>query len=251
MYKCCKFGQKIIQMKIDIIAIGVHPDDVELGCGGIIAKHTAKGYKVGIIDLTLGELGTRGTTEIRKKEAENGAKILGASFRENLEFRDGFFKNDEEHQLKLIAAIRKYKPKIILTNAPHDRHPDHGKAAQLTVDAAFLSGLTKIVTQENGVSQNAWRPSLVYHYIQAYYHQPDLVVNITDSMDIKMRAVKAYSSQFHNPESNEPETLISSPEFLEFTYARALEYGLHAGFKYGEGLITNRYIGVEDLTLLK
>ena len=238
-------------MNVDILAIGVHPDDVELGCGGIIAKHTAKGYKVGIIDLTLGELGTRGTVEIRKKEAENGAKILGASFRENLEFRDGFFKNDEEHQLKLIAAIRKYKPKIILTNAPHDRHPDHGKAAQLTVDAAFLSGLTKIVTQENGVSQNVWRPSVVYHYIQAYYHQPDLVVNITDSMDIKMRAVKAYSSQFHNPESNEPETLISSPEFLEFTYARALEYGLHAGFKYGEGLITNRYIGVEDLTLLK
>jgi bacillithiol biosynthesis deacetylase BshB1 len=238
-------------MNVDILAIGVHPDDVELGCGGIIAKHTAKGYKVGIIDLTLGELGTRGTVEIRKKEAENGAKILGASFRENLEFRDGFFKNDEEHQLKLIAAIRKYKPKIILTNAPHDRHPDHGKAAQLTVDAAFLSGLTKIVTQENGVSQNVWRPSVVYHYIQAYYHQPDLVVNITDSMDIKMRAVKAYSSQFHNPESNEPETLISSPEFLEFTYARALEFGLHAGFRYGEGLLTNRYIGVEDLTLLK
>jgi bacillithiol biosynthesis deacetylase BshB1 len=238
-------------MNVDILAIGVHPDDVELGCGGIIAKHTAKGYKVGIIDLTLGELGTRGTVEIRKKEAENGAKILGASFRENLEFRDGFFKNDEEHQLKLIAAIRKYKPKFILTNAPHDRHPDHGKAAQLTVDAAFLSGLTKIVTQENGVSQNVWRPSVVYHYIQAYYHQPDLVVNITDSMDIKMRAVKAYSSQFHNPESNEPETLISSPEFLEFTYARALEFGLHAGFRYGEGLLTNRYIGVEDLTLLK
>lgn len=238
-------------MKIDILAIGVHPDDVELGCGGIVARHVSMGYKVGILDLTRGELGTRGTPEIRDTEAAEGAKILGALFRENLQFRDGFFSNDEAHQLKLIETLRKYQPDIVLTNAPHDRHPDHAKAAQLTVDACFLSGLPKIKTVHNGENQNAWRPKTVYHYIQAYHHQPDLVVDITDFMEIKMHAIKAYKSQFYNPESNEPETLIAKPEFLDFTYARAVEFGIHAGYRYAEGLLTNRYIGVKDLMFLE
>jgi bacillithiol biosynthesis deacetylase BshB1 len=237
-------------MKIDILAIGVHPDDVELGCGGIVARHASMGYKVGILDLTRGELGTRGTPEIRDAEAAEGAKILGALFRENLQFRDGFFSNDEVHQLKLIETIRKYQPDIVLTNAPHDRHPDHAKAAQLTVDACFLSGLPKIKTGYNGENQNPWRPKTVYHYIQAYHHQPDLVVDITDFMETKMQAIKAYKSQFYNPESNEPETFIAKPEFLDFTYARAVEFGIHASFRYAEGLLTNRYIGIQDLTTL-
>jgi len=238
-------------MKIDILAIGVHPDDVELGCGGIIAKHVKMGYSVAILDLTQGELGTRGSAEIRAKEATEGAKILGATARENLGFKDGFMANDETHRMQLIAAIRKYCPNIIITNAPHDRHPDHAAAANLTVDACFLSGLPKIVTTENGNTQAAWRPQVVYHYIQAYYHEPHLVVDISDFIEIKMNAIKAYKSQFYNPESKEKETLISSPEFLQFTYARATEFGLHAGYKYAEGLMVNRYIGVNDLTLLK
>lgn len=237
-------------MKIDILAIGVHPDDVELGCGGIVARHVNMGYKVGILDLTRGELGTRGTPEIRDAEAAEGAKILGALFRVNLQFRDGFFSNDETHQLKLIEVIRKYQPDIVLTNAPHDRHPDHAKASQLTVDACFLSGLPKIITSYNGENQKAWRPKTVYHYIQAYHHKPNLVVDITDFIETKMQAIKAYKSQFYNPESNEPETLIAKPEFLDFTYARAVEFGIHAGFRYAEGLITNRYIGVQNLTTL-
>jgi N-acetylglucosamine malate deacetylase 1 len=238
-------------MKVDILAIGVHPDDVELGCGGIIAKHVKMGYTVAILDLTQGELGTRGSAEIRATEAAEGAKILGASARENLKFKDGFVANDETHRMQLIAAIRKFQPNIVITNAPHDRHPDHAAAAQLTVDACFLSGLPKIITTHNGTTQAAWRPQVVYHYIQAYYHKPDLVVDISDFMETKMDAIKAYKSQFYNPESTEKETLISSPEFLQFTYARAIEFGLHAGFKYAEGLLANRYIGVNDLTLLK
>jgi N-acetylglucosamine malate deacetylase 1 len=238
-------------MKIDILAIGAHPDDVELGCGGTIISQIQKSCSVAIVDLTRGELGTRGTAETRDKEAADAAKILGVAARENLGLKDGFFQNDEANQLKLIRLIRKYQPDIVLTNAPTDRHPDHGRASQLTLDACFLSGLPKIETSFEGKKQKAWRPKAVYHYIQAQYHQPHFVVNISEQMEQKMQAVKAYASQFHNPDSDEPETFISKPEFMELVYARASNFGALSGFRYAEGFITGRYIGVDDLRALK
>jgi bacillithiol biosynthesis deacetylase BshB1 len=238
-------------MKLDIIAIGVHPDDVELGCSGTIMRHIQLGCKVGIVDLTRGELGTRGTAEIRDKEAQDAAKIIGVSIRDNLGFRDGFFKNDEEHQLKLIQIIRKYQPDIVITNAPTDRHPDHGRASQLTLDAAFLSGLPKIVTKLNGKNQISWQPKAVYHYIQAQYHEPDFVIDISKFHERKLEAILAYKTQFYNPDSKEPETFISNPQFLESVKARDIMFGIHAGFKYAEGFLKNRYLGIEDLRHLK
>jgi len=236
-------------MKLDILAFGAHPDDVELGCGGTLMKEVAKGKKVGIIDLTYGDLGTRGTVEIRLKEAALAAELMGLSARENLGFRDGFFQQDETHRLKVIGAIRKYRPEIVICNAPEDRHPDHGRAAELVAEAAFYAGLTKIETHdENGVSQVAWRPKVVYHYIQFKDLKPDFVVDISDFMEAKMKAILAHASQFFNPNSAEPQTLIASPEFLDYTRHRASNLGIIANLKYAEGFLVRRLPGVNSIS---
>jgi bacillithiol biosynthesis deacetylase BshB1 len=237
-------------MKLDILAIGAHPDDVELGCSGTLLKHLAMGHKVGIVDLTRGELGTRGNTITRLQEVEDSSKILGISVRENLGFADGFFQNDQAHQLELIKIFRKYQPDVVLTNAINDRHPDHARSAELTKDAAFLSGLAKIETTLNGNSQSAFRPKAVYHYIQALHIRPDFVVDISDFFAKKEEAIRAFKTQFHDPNSDAPNTFISSPEFMEFVRARAIHFGVPAGVKYAEAFTTNRYVGVEDLTKL-
>ncbi len=234
-------------MKLDILAIGAHPDDVELGCGGTIAKYVKEGKKVGIIDLTRGELGTRGSAETRDEEAAISAEILGISVRENLGFEDGFFKNDKSHQLQLTKLIRKYQPEIVLANAPHDRHPEHVEASTLISDTCFLSGLDKVETKEGGQTQQAWRPKNIYHYIQFLPLEPSFVLDVSEFMETKMAAVKAYKSQFHDPNSIEPETVISSPGFLKNIEERASDLGRIIGVKYGEGFITPRYVGVKDL----
>ncbi|RRB06887.1 bacillithiol biosynthesis deacetylase BshB1 [Larkinella rosea] len=244
-------------MKLDLLVIAVHPDDAELGCAGTILSLVAQGKKVGIVDLTRGELGTRGTPEIRLQEAEDAARILGLSARENMNFRDGFFRNDEEHQKALIVAIRKYQPEIVITNAIYDRHPDHGRASELVVDACFYSGLRQIKTVDNlGVDatrndQAAWRPKIVYHLIQDRYIKPDFIVDITDFYDKKQESLLAYKSQFYDPKSNEPMSYIASQEFMEFLRARAEEFGHVIGVKYGEGFTVDRTIGVTDLFALK
>jgi len=234
-------------MKIDILAIGVHPDDVELGCSGTIAKHIALGKKVGILDLTLGELGTRGSAELRTKEANEAAKILGVSFRTQLKMKDGFFENNEEHQKQIIEIIRKHQPEIILCNAINDRHPDHGRASKLTSDACFYSGLIKIETIVDGKKQTAWRPKAVYHYIQDHYIHPDLVIDITDFMEIKHKAIMAFSSQFFDPNSKEPETPISSKAFIETMNSKMALWGRAIGVPYAEGFTVERYPGVNNL----
>jgi bacillithiol biosynthesis deacetylase BshB1 len=234
-------------MKLDILAFGAHPDDVELGCSGTIAKEIALGKKVGIIDLTHGELGTRGSAEIRNQEATNAAKILGVSVRENLDMRDGFFVNDESHQLEIIKILRKYKPEIVLCNAIEDRHIDHGKGSKLVSDACFLSGLIKIKTEIDGEKQEAWRPKLVYHYIQWKHITPDFVVDITGYNDKKVESILAYSSQFYNPDSDEPETLIASKNFLESLNYRAQDLGRMIGTDYAEGFTVERYLAVNSL----
>ena len=218
-------------MKLDILVMAAHPDDAELSCSGTILKHIAAGNKVGIIDFTRGELGTRGTPEIRLQESTDATKILGLHARENLGIRDGFFRNDEESQLKLIEVIRKYQPDIVLANALEDRHPDHGKGAQLAIDACFLSGLRQIKTGD----LPAWRPTQVYHYIQDRYIEPDFVVDISAHWDQKETAIRAFKSQFFDPSSMEPASYISSPDFLHFIQARAMEMGHKIGVKYGEG----------------
>ncbi len=234
-------------MKLDILAIGAHPDDIELSCGGTILSHIAQGLKVGILDLTRGEMGTRGTAESRKSEADNAAKILGATVRENAGFADCFFQNDKGHQLELIKYIRKYQPDIILTNAIHDRHPDHARAAQLTEDAVFLSGLSKIETRMNGEIQKAFRPRVVYHYIQSLDVTPDLAVDISPFFEKKIEAIKAYKTQFYDPDSKDPETFISSPDFLEFIKSRASHFGVPLGVNYAEGYTCKRLIGVYNM----
>ncbi|WP_395617136.1 bacillithiol biosynthesis deacetylase BshB1 [Aquirufa sp.] len=218
-------------MKLDILVMAAHPDDAELSCAGTILKHIAAGKKVGIVDFTRGELGTRGTPEIRLQESADATKILGLHARENLGIRDGFFRNDEETQLKLIEVIRKYQPDIVLANALEDRHPDHGKGAQLAIDACFLSGLRQIKTGD----LPAWRPAQVYHYIQDRYLEPDFVVDISSQWDQKEAAIRAFKSQFFDPNSSEPASYISSPDFLNFIQARAMEMGHKIGVKYGEG----------------
>jgi len=238
-------------MKLDILAIGVHPDDVELSCSGTILKHIAAKKKVGILDLTRGELGTRGTPEIRTKEAKKAAKILGVSFREQLNMADGRFVNDDKHQMQIIEKIRQYKPEIVLCNAIDDRHPDHGRSAKLVADACFYSGLAKIITKQGKKNQEAWRPKAVYHYVQDNYIQPDLVIDITKFMDKKMEAIHAFESQFFDPNSKEPITAISGPEFMEFVKAKALVFGRIIGVRYGEGFTTGRAIGVNSLFNLK
>jgi bacillithiol biosynthesis deacetylase BshB1 len=237
-------------MKLDILAFGAHPDDVELGCGGTIAKEISLGKKVGIIDLTRGELGTRGSVEIRNQESEAAAKILGVSIRENLDMRDGFFVNDEPHQLKIIKMLRKYQPEIVICNAIDDRHIDHGKGSRLVSDACFLSGLIKIETEIDGINQEAWRPKLVYHYIQWKNITPDFVVDISGFNEKRIAAILAYSSQFYNPNSNEPETLIASKNFLESLNYRTQDLGRLIGTDYAEGFTVERYLAVNSLSNL-
>jgi len=237
-------------MKLDILAIGVHPDDVELGCAGTLMSAIAEGKKVGIVDLTRGELGTRGSAETRKVEARNAANILGINIRENLGMADGFFQNDEQHQRLLIQAIRKYQPTIILANAPEDRHPDHGRSAKMVSDAAFLSGLRKISTQLDGNEQKEWRPAYVFHYIQDRFLQPSFVVDISAYMDKKIKSVLAYSTQFFNPDLNEPQTYISSPQFLDTVKGRAMMLGKRIGVEYAEGYISEKMIGISSFDSL-
>jgi bacillithiol biosynthesis deacetylase BshB1 len=237
-------------MKLDILAIGVHPDDVELGCSGTLMKQIDKGYKVGILDLTKGELGTRGDAGTRAAEVEASSKIMGVQVRENLGFADGFFLNDKQHQLELIQVLRKYQPEVVISNAKYDRHPDHGRSAQLTYDACFLSGLAKIETELNGEKQKHFRPRALYHYIQAIHAEPDFVVDITGYYERKLQAIRAFKTQFHDPNSTEPNTFISSPEFLEFVKARAVHFGVPLGVKYAEAFTVNRIPGVDDIMAL-
>jgi N-acetylglucosamine malate deacetylase 1 len=236
-------------MKLDILVLAAHPDDAELGCAGTIARHIAEGYKVGVVDFTQGELGTRGSIESRAAEAAEAARIQGLAIRENLRFRDGFFLNDEEHQRRIIQVIRKYQPEIVLANAEYDRHIDHGKGANLAYDACFLSGLIKIETtdDESGQLQKPWRPTAVYHFIQSLFTEPDFIVDITDYWDIKVKAIKAFKTQFHDPDSSEPETYISKPGFLKMVESRAVEFGHAIGTQYGEGFTVRRYPGVKSL----
>ncbi|WP_299228968.1 bacillithiol biosynthesis deacetylase BshB1 [uncultured Psychroserpens sp.] len=238
-------------MKLDILAFGAHPDDVELGCGATIAKEVALGRKVGIVDLTRGELGTRGTAETRDQEAENAANILGVLVRENLRFADGFFVNDKKHQMEIIKMIRTYQPDIVLCNAIDDRHIDHGKGSQLVSDACFLSGLLKIDTEVNGVSQKQWRPKLVYHYIQWKNIEPDVVVDVTGYMDLKMKSVMAYKTQFYDPTSKAPQTPISSKNFTDSITYRGRDLGRLVGVDYAEGFTVERYPAVDSLLDLK
>ena len=238
-------------MKLDILAFGAHPDDVELGCAGTILKEISLGKKVGIVDLTRGELGTRGSAEIRDQEANAAAKILGVVARENLEMRDGFFVNDEKHQLEIIKMIRKYQHEIVLCNAIDDRHIDHGKGSKLVSDACFLSGLMKIETELDGEKQNAWRPKLVYHYIQWKNIEPDFVVDITGFTDKKIESILAYSSQFYDPKSKEPESPISSKNFLESLNYRSRDLGRIAGLEHAEGFTVERHVAVNSLADLK
>lgn len=234
-------------MKLDILAFGAHPDDVELGCGGTLAKEISLGKKVGIVDLTRGELGTRGSAEIRDKEASDAAKILGVAVRENLRMRDGFFKNNEEHQLEIIRMIRKYRPEIVLCNAVDDRHIDHAKGSRLVSDSCFLSGLRKIETALEGGNQEAWRPKLVYHYIQWKNIEPDFVVDITGFNDKKIASIMAYDSQFYNPDTKEPTTPIATKNFLDSLHYRAQDLGRLIGTDYGEGFTVERYLAVNSL----
>ncbi|MAU63676.1 MAG: bacillithiol biosynthesis deacetylase BshB1 [Flavobacteriaceae bacterium] len=235
------------EIKLDILAFGAHPDDVELGCGGTIAKEIANGKKVGIVDLTRGELGTRGTPELRIKESENASKKIGVEIRENLGFKDGFFKNDESHQLEIIKIIRKFKPSIVLCNAKDDRHIDHPKGADLVASSCFLSGLKKVKTDLEGKKQDSWRPNNVYHYIQWKNSSPDFLVDISGFEDVKMNAVKCYSSQFYDPSSKEPETLISKKNFLDTIYNRSLDFGRLIGVDHAEGFTTNKTIGTNSI----
>lgn len=239
-------------MKLDILAIGAHPDDIELGCGATIAKEVANGKKVGIIDLTKGELGTRGTAETRKVEATNAAKILGVKARINMGFADGFFVNDEQHQLVLIKKIRTYRPEIVLCNAIEDRHIDHGKGSKLASDACFLSGLLKIKTKdEDGNLQKPWRPKFVYHYMQWKNLEPDIVVDVSGFVDIKMKAVLAYETQFYSERSKEPATPISSKNFTDSVKYRARDLGRLINTEAGEGFNVERYPAVDSLFDLK
>ncbi|WP_338410554.1 bacillithiol biosynthesis deacetylase BshB1 [uncultured Flavobacterium sp.] len=238
-------------MKLDILAFGAHPDDVEISASGTIAKEISLGKKVGIIDLTRGELGSRGSAEIRDAEAQKAAAILGLSVRKNLEFRDGFFVNDEAHQLEIIKMIRKYKPEIVLCNAIDDRHIDHGKGSKLVSDACFLSGLLKIETHLEGQKQEHWRPKQVYHYIQWNTIEPDFVVDITGFIDVKVASILAYTTQFYDPNSKEPATPITSKAFLDSFSFRSQDLGRLVGVDYAEGFTVERYVAVNSLSDLK
>lgn len=234
-------------MQLDILVFAAHPDDTELACSGTIAAHVAQGYSCGIIDLTKGEMGTRGTPELRMKEAEDSSEILGVTVRENLEFADVKFENDWDHQIEVIKMIRKYRPKIVLANAIRDRHPDHGKGAELLRQAYFKTGLRKIETKIDGAAQEAFRPHRLYHYIQNDYIEPNFVVDISDYWDKKINSIKAFKSQFFDPENSEPTTFISSPEFLDSIEARAKEFGHRIGVKHAEGFTSSVVPGLSDM----
>lgn len=234
-------------MKVDIIAFGAHPDDVELSASGTLLKHIQLGRKVALVDLTQGELGTRGTIETRYDEAHEASKILGVEARVNLKMADGFFTQTQENLLKIVEQIRYFKPEIVIANAKEDRHPDHGKGSKLVSDACFLAGLLKIETSLNGEIQAPHRPKVVYHYIQDYHTKPDFVVDVTDFVDKKFDSILAYKTQFFNPDLNEPQTPISSKDFLEFLKGRMSEFGHSIGVQYAEGFTTERLVGVNDL----
>ena len=229
-------------MKLDILVFGAHPDDVELGCGGTVIKEIKAGKKVGIIDLTRGELGTRGNAETRDAESKLASEIMGVTIRDNMGFKDGFFKDDEAHKLALIKKIRQYQPDIVITNAVSDRHPDHGRGAEITVDACFLAGLEKIETD-----QQVWRPRAIYHYIQFNFLTPDFVIDISAEIKEKLEAVKAYSTQFFNPQSSESKTIISSQDFLDSVSYRAKDLGRQANCEYAEGFLAHQMLKVDSL----
>lgn len=237
-------------MKLDVLAIGAHPDDVELSCSGVLLVEKKNGKKVGIADLTQGELGTRGTAETRKQEATDAAAILGLDIRVNIGLRDGFFQNNEADQLEVIKIIRKFKPEIVLCNAPSDRHPDHGKGASLVRDACFLSGLRKIKTAFEGVDQEAWRPKYVLNYIQDRFLQPNFVIDISDVMQTKLEAIKAYDTQFNSTDNSEPQTYISTPNFLDSIIYRSKMMGKMIGVQFAEGFISEKMIGLKSLDSL-
>jgi len=234
-------------MKLDLLIFAAHPDDAELGCSGTILRYIAAGKKVGIVDLTRGELGTRGTAETRDAETAESNRILGLHVRENLEMRDGFFQNDEEHQLKIIQMIRKYTPEIVFSNALHDRHPDHGKAGDLVNDALFLAGLPKIRTEIDGVQQDAFRPRLLFQYLQDRYIEPDIIVDVTEFWDKKMECIRAFKTQFFNPDSDEKETYISTPTFLKVVEARSRDLGKAIGAEHAEGFTSRKLLGIDNL----
>lgn len=237
-------------MKIDILAIGVHPDDIELSCSGTLFAHAKKGYSFGLLDLTRGELGTRGTAESRDSEAACSAEIMGASFRQNLAMADGKFTIDDAHKTKIIEIIRWCKPTLVLANALSDRHPDHGRAAKLIADACYYSGLRKWETTFQGEHQDAHRPSNLLHYIQDYYQTPDVVVDITDHFEQKLECIKAYKTQFYNPESSEPDTPLTGSDYFEFIRSRAKDMGRPAGYALAEGFQRSRINGLQDLMSL-
>ncbi|MRG44014.1 bacillithiol biosynthesis deacetylase BshB1 [Chitinophaga sp. SYP-B3965] len=234
-------------MKLDILAIAAHPDDVELSCAGTLMVHAEQGMKVGIVDLTQGELGTRGTPEGRLIEAQDACKLMGVHVRENLGLADGFFQNNKEDQLKVIRAIRKFKPEIVLANAMDDRHPDHGRGGRLIADACFLAGLRKIETEDNGVPQEAWRPKQVFHFLQDRYYQPDFVIDITSVIDKKIEAIKCFKTQFLAAKDHEPQTYISSPEFFESVLYRAKMLGKMVGVAYAEGYTSAKMLGLRSM----
>lgn len=241
----------LLHMKLDILAIGAHPDDVELGCSGILIKERQRGKKVGIIDLTEGELGSRGTVETRYAEAAEAGRIIGVSVRENLQMRDGFFVNDETHQLKLITALRRYQPEIVIGNVMDDRHPDHGKAGKLIFDACFLSGLLQVKTYDAaGAEQEKWRPKYLLHYIQDRFYEPQIIVDISDVWEERLQSVLAYTTQFYSANSSGPQTYISSPEFLDAVTARARLLGKRIGVRFAEGFLSQKSIGIHNLDAL-
>ncbi len=232
------------------MAFGAHPDDVEISAGGTVASLIASGRKVGIVDLTRGELGSRGSADLRDLEAAKAAQVLGVSVREQLHMRDGFFAHDEHNVLRVIQMIRQYRPDVVLANSETDRHPDHGRGAKLVAEAAFLSGLRRVETHYEGEPQDAWRPKALYHYLQDYFAKPHIVTDISDFFEVKMEAVRAFSSQFYDPNSEEPQTPISGEEFFDFLKSRAMQLGRPIGALYGEGFTSSRYIGTNDLTSL-
>lgn len=235
-------------MKLDILAIGVHPDDVELSCSGTLLRHIDIGYRVGLLDLTRGELGTRGNADLRDQEAATAATLMGALIRENCLMEDGFFQHSPQNVLKIVEKIRQFRPEIVLANAISDRHPDHGRAAKLIADACFYAGLKKIATFDlEGNAQECWRPKAVYHYVQDYHIEPDFVVDISAYMEKKIELILTFSSQFYDPAATEPATPISGAEFLQFVKAKNRHFGRPAGFEFAEGFNTGRYIGVRDL----
>jgi len=238
-------------MKLDILAFAAHPDDVEISAGATLLKYAKEGKKIGIVDLTQGELGTRGSVDIRSEESEKASKKIGLAVRENVGMKDGFFEINETNKKALVKIIRKYKPTIVLANSISDRHPDHARAGQLVAEAAFLSGLRKIESFENDILQPVHRPNLVLHYIQDHYIKPDVVLDVSSFVDEKIELIKCYNSQFYNPNSNEPETPISGEEFFDFLKGRMLGFGRSIGVKYAEGFNTSRQLGINDLFDLK